>query len=75
MYSVNPLFGKIWGQKGELRHGKTRIFGCTLWTDFALAGRPGDAMEMARRRLHDYGRISKSDPDVRLSLDVEARRR
>lgn len=62
-------------QKGELRHGKTRIFGCTLWTDFALAGRPEDAMEMARRRLHDYGRISKSDPDARLALDVEARRR
>ena len=51
-------------QKGELRHGTTRILGCTLWTDFALAGRSEDAMETARRRLHDYGRISKSDPGL-----------
>jgi predicted MPP superfamily phosphohydrolase len=27
-------------QKQELRHGSTRIFACTLWTDFALTNAP-----------------------------------
>ncbi|OYU20090.1 MAG: hypothetical protein CFE34_01830 [Rhodobacteraceae bacterium PARR1] len=48
----------IYAQKRELRHGKTRIFCCTLWTDFALADDPAAATAEAAHYMMDYRLIT-----------------
>lgn len=49
-------------QKGELRHGDTRLFCCTLWTDFDLLGDAETAMGVAGRIMRDYSQIWKEIP-------------
>lgn len=58
LQTVTEAAGMIYAQKRELRHGKTRIFCCTLWTDFALTGDPEAAMAEARRSMMDYRLIT-----------------
>lgn len=45
-------------QETTLRHGKTRILCCTLWTDFRLLDAPEAAMKFAARAMNDYRRIA-----------------
>ncbi len=49
--------GAVYVQQTELRYGVTRLLCCTLWTDFRLAGDPGEAMELAEVYMLDYRRI------------------
>lgn len=58
LQAMTEAAGLIYAQKRELRHGKTRLFCCTLWTDFALTGDPEEAMAEARRFMMDYRRIT-----------------
>lgn len=58
-------------QKRELRHGDTRFFCCTLWTDFELSGYSALSKRVAQRGMQDYQRITKADPEqVPLSAEV-----
>lgn len=54
--------GVTFVQKRELRHGNTRFFCCTLWTDFELSGHAALSKRVAQRGLQDYQRITKADP-------------
>src|SRR5690606_12820995 len=38
-----------------------RLLCCTLWTDFALLGDPGTAVERAAMVMPDYGRIRRAE--------------
>jgi predicted phosphodiesterase len=40
-------------ERSELRMGRLRILGCTLWTDYALRGNPGAARSLCQARLFD----------------------
>jgi 3',5'-cyclic AMP phosphodiesterase CpdA len=51
-------------QKEELRLGKTRILGCTLWSDFALIGDVPRAVETASRVMNDYRLIRTGEPGL-----------
>lgn len=53
-------------QMCELRHGTTRVFSCTLWTDFDLTGMQARAMAAAGRYMLDYSRITKANPAKKL---------
>ena len=44
-------------QKTALLHGDTRIFCCTLWTDYNLSGEPSIAMRNADLLMADYDMI------------------
>ena len=46
--------GANFAQKSVIVIGDTRVFCCTLWTDFALHGEPGRAMMVAQRDMNDY---------------------
>lgn len=49
--------GAVYVQQTEIRYGVTRLLCCTLWTDFKLAGDPGEAMGLAEVYMLDYRRI------------------
>lgn len=52
-------------QKTALLHGDTRIFCCTLWSDFNLSGEPSIAMHNANLLMADYGMIGAPlDPNI-----------
>lgn len=52
-------------QKRALMHGDTRIFCCTLWTDFNLLGEASIAMHTANLLMADYGMIGAPlDPNI-----------
>lgn len=52
-------------QKTALWHGDTRIFCCTLWTDFNLSGEASIAMHTANLLMADYGMIGAPlDPNI-----------
>lgn len=51
-------------QKRVLTFGTCRLLCCTLWTDFALLGDPGTAMERAAMAMPDYARICRADGDL-----------
>lgn len=65
--------GATYVQKRMLEHGSTRIYCCTLWTDFSLTGDPEKAMHEAQALMTDYRLIAKnwkfdpSSPSLRLS--------
>ena len=56
--------GVSFAQKRLLTFGNCRLLRCTLWTDFALFGDPGTAMERAAMTMPDYGRIRRGDGDL-----------
>lgn len=62
-------------QTDELRIGATRIFTCTLWTDFELTGAPETAMSTAQRQMNDYSAVRKLAPNTGESSDLSAWRR
>ncbi len=52
-------------QKTALLHGDTRLFCCTLWSDFNLSGAPSMAMHTANLLMADYGMIGAPlDPNI-----------
>lgn len=52
-------------QKTALLHGNTRIFCCTLWTDYNLNGEPSIAMRNADLLMSDYDLIGAPlDPNT-----------
>ncbi|WP_347918976.1 metallophosphoesterase [Paracoccus marcusii] len=59
-------------QKSVLTFGSCRILCYTLWTDFALLGDPGSAMERAKMAMADYGRIRRKDGDISTPQDTAA---
>lgn len=52
--SICNDFGAHFAQKAEIAVGGTRFLCCTLWTDFALHGKPAEAMAEAGRVMNDY---------------------
>jgi hypothetical protein len=66
MQAAVEAVGAHFVQMRELRHGATRIFGCTLWTDFDLTGMQAYAMTAAAQYMLDYSRITKPDPGQKL---------
>ncbi|WJS85926.1 metallophosphoesterase [Paracoccus sp. TOH] len=56
--------GASLAQKRVLTFGNCRLLCCTLWTDFALLGDPGTAMERAAIVMPDYGRIRRLYGDL-----------
>jgi predicted phosphohydrolase len=65
--------GMRFAQKDEIRIGLTRILCCTLWTDFALIGNPGRAMNMAGNVMNDYNRIMIRKDQNRRFNELNAR--
>lgn len=59
-------------QKGVLTFGSCHLLCCTLWTDFALLGDPGTAMERAAMAMPDYARIRRGDGDLVTPGDIVA---
>lgn len=63
-------------QMAELHHGTSRIFCCTLWTDFDLLRTQAESMDLAERTMLDYAAITKMDPATSLlNADFVSRRR
>lgn len=56
--------GVRFAQKEEIRISKTRIFCCTLWSDFALTGDVPRAIETAARVMYDYRLIRTGEPGL-----------
>lgn len=56
--------GARFAQKEEIRINRTRVFCCTLWTDFALTGDVPRAVETASRVMNDYRLIRTGEPGL-----------
>lgn len=70
--SIASETGVNLAQKRVLTFGTNRLLCCTLWTDFALLGDPGSAMDRAAMAMPDYGRIRRVDGDLITPEDTAA---
>lgn len=64
--------GVSFAQKQVLTFGTCRILCCTLWTDFALLGDPGSAMDRAAMAMPDYARIRRAEGGLICPEDTAA---
>lgn len=70
MKAVVEASGGHFVQEKVLRHGRSRLFCVTLWTDYALLGDHTEAMQIAERLMNDHRLIARRSPDLGNKLET-----